>query len=146
MLHYWCVHCYRPMSDYNLDTAGNWKITKHTASNTPFYVWEADRFIWVFSLMTTVKILPFGGLCFLGFGGSPWSLFPDFAERETAGASPWNIGPSRNIVWQKNEQVCVFENNSIHNSYCYIWILHMNALLCIHMAYFSWLLHFIIYM
>lgn len=29
----------------------------------------------------------FGRLCFLGFGGSPLLLFPDFAERETAGAS-----------------------------------------------------------
>ena len=37
----------------------------------------------------------FGGLCFLGFGGNPFSFFPDSAERETAGATPRNTPASR---------------------------------------------------
>lgn len=67
-------------------------------ANKTFYARKTDLFTLSSSLMTNIKILLFGALCFLGFGGSPLSLFPDSAERETVGASPRNARPSRSIV------------------------------------------------
>lgn len=84
------------ISDYNLDTAGD--ESNYVVSKT-FHAWKTDLFILHYlSLMTIIKILLFGGLCFLGFGGSPFSLFPDSAQRETVEASPRNTRASRSII------------------------------------------------
>lgn len=47
-----------------------------------------------------------GGCRFLGFGGSPFSLFPDSVERKTAGASPPSSRRSRSIVFRDPARPC----------------------------------------
>ena len=48
----------------------------------------------------------FGGLCFFGFGGNSFSFFPDSAEREIVGASPWNTPASRSTVFSTPARLC----------------------------------------